>query len=638
MGNDAQNRASAQADLRQRIVDARGALHEAEVDAALAGDALATAEAELEQRRKQLAWRTHVTDVVRKQLLNKARALDLGKTLDTIVDIETAIADLHTAGNRLRMAGTALLERPITNVGAPLAIVLTLVATAWLAMDWLHFDRLVAEYLRWIGAALGVLGALVAPIQLAARKVRAFASELERARDEYDHATIEAGGMNASDRAAIERARREFSSAEASVVAARDRLARLLEARATADPRRRLGAFLEERVQSMQYRSQQGIISLVHKDFRELAALMREHSAEDPATAAPIRPFDRIVLYVDDLDRCQPAQVVAMLEAVQLLLALDLFVVVVAVDSRWLTRSLEVHYAAFFGDSDSDSDSDSDLRRSTPQNYLEKIFQITYALRAMDPKHFGGYVEALANPGGDRTPTPAVALPTDEQVDASTPGWKPDTQPRSDDESNPATPDPADVSSATTTTIANTTTTTASTTPGQPTRPLVRARVRIDASERKYIEALVALLPTPRIVKRLVKVYRLIKSSKDAEAQAAARANSADRATLLMLAVLFGRPGVAAELLRELQEGSSDFQNAPQTLCDALGARLQKIAAQPADTENSENRAAWLEVAALLRTIDPTMTVGTCANVVPDVARYSLVTGHESHTWQARKA
>src|SRR5262249_7011132 len=57
-------------------------------------------------------------------------------------------------------------------------------------------------------------------------------------------------------------------------------------------------------------------------------------------TAEP-PPLERIVLYIDDLDRCPPRRVVEVLTAMQLLLALPLFV---AVDPRWLVRSLEHHH------------------------------------------------------------------------------------------------------------------------------------------------------------------------------------------------------------------------------------------------------------------------------------------------------
>src|SRR5262249_31727599 len=59
--------------------------------------------------------------------------------------------------------------------------------------------------------------------------------------------------------------------------------------------------------------------------------------------------FRRIVLYIDDLDRCEPEKVVEVLQAVNMLLSFQLFVVLVAVDARWLSRSLEMQYPGFFG-------------------------------------------------------------------------------------------------------------------------------------------------------------------------------------------------------------------------------------------------------------------------------------------------
>ena len=59
--------------------------------------------------------------------------------------------------------------------------------------------------------------------------------------------------------------------------------------------------------------------------------------------------IDRIVLDIDDLDRCQPQQVVEVLQAIHLLLALNLFVVVVGVDPGWLIRSLKAQYPDVLG-------------------------------------------------------------------------------------------------------------------------------------------------------------------------------------------------------------------------------------------------------------------------------------------------
>lgn len=70
--------------------------------------------------------------------------------------------------------------------------------------------------------------------------------------------------------------------------------------------------------------------------------------AEEDAAGDTLPAIDRIVLYIDDLDRCPPQRVVEVLEAVHLLLAGRLFVVVVAVDPRWLLRSIATHYADLF--------------------------------------------------------------------------------------------------------------------------------------------------------------------------------------------------------------------------------------------------------------------------------------------------
>src|SRR5262249_42283739 len=99
-------------------------------------------------------------------------------------------------------------------------------------------------------------------------------------------------------------------------------------------------------------------------------------------------PLERIVLYIDDLDRCPPRQVVEVLEAVHLLLALDLFVVVVAVDARWLIRSLEYHHHELFKGG-------TQKNLATPIDSLDKIFQIPFTLLTPTPGATGGFLRSL---------------------------------------------------------------------------------------------------------------------------------------------------------------------------------------------------------------------------------------------------
>ena len=133
------------------------------------------------------------------------------------------------------------------------------------------------------------------------------------------------------------------------------------------------------------------------------------------------------------------------LQAVHLLLAFPLFAVVVAVDPRWLLYSVRQHSAAFRDDEDETNDGLTDEERahwrSTPMNYLEKVFQIPFTLRPMGSVGFGKMVEALAAPiaasattngsGNAGTPSSAAAdrptQPDDGTTGAATAGRPMDT-------------------------------------------------------------------------------------------------------------------------------------------------------------------------------------------------------------------
>ena len=197
-------------------------------------------------------------------------------------------------------------------------------------------------------------------------------------------------------------------------------------------PGQRLYAFLAERAASDDYRRQLGLIATIRRDFERLA-LLQEEWRERPTEDSP-PPIDRIVLYIDDLDRCTPRQVVEVLQAVHLLLALDLFVVVVGVDPRWLLHALRDQYRSLLtagaapapaedsvpsgadvgaqGVALSQQETDR-LLLSTPQDYLEKIFNVPFVLPAMTPKGFDTMIRRLSEPEPEpsttRRPRPSSA-------------------------------------------------------------------------------------------------------------------------------------------------------------------------------------------------------------------------------------
>src|SRR5262249_13233246 len=91
-----------------------------------------------------------------------------------------------------------------------------------------------------------------------------------------------------------------------------------------------------------------------------------------------------------DLDRCDPDLVANVLDAVHLLLALRLFVVIVGVDPRWLDRSLRDRHPVLL------KSPSSDISWTSPADYLEKIFQLTYTLPHMSPSSCADLLVAAA--------------------------------------------------------------------------------------------------------------------------------------------------------------------------------------------------------------------------------------------------
>jgi hypothetical protein len=179
----------------------------------------------------------------------------------------------------------------------------------------------------------------------------------------------------------------------------------IAEARDAIDPRNlgtKLKRFLEERARSRGYEEHLGLVTLVRRDFENLSNLMRKHwaqrlaqtpqaviEADDTVGAKKERvPFiERIVLYIDDLDRCPPQKVVEVLQAVHLLLGFPLFVVVVAVDVRWVRESLLKHYPDLLCNAALPTDpihlSPASVRAQA-DDYLEKIFQIPFRIPALN--------------------------------------------------------------------------------------------------------------------------------------------------------------------------------------------------------------------------------------------------------------
>lgn len=99
-----------------------------------------------------------------------------------------------------------------------------------------------------------------------------------------------------------------------------------------------------------------------------------EESREDLEHVQPYltKTHGRVLVIIDDLDRCEPTKAVEVLQAINLLLSFPSFIVCVGIDARVITRALERHYQGLLRDAG-----------ASGFEYLDKIVQIPF--RIPDP-------------------------------------------------------------------------------------------------------------------------------------------------------------------------------------------------------------------------------------------------------------
>jgi len=229
----------------------------------------------------------------------------------------------------------------------------------------------------------------------------------------------------------------------------------------------------------------------------------------------------RFVIVIDDLDRCAPENVVKVLEAVHLLFNYEMFVVLLAVDTRWLAQSLQIRYRQLLGETDG----------AGPYDYLEKIIQIPVHLLPLDEALVRSMITGLT--GVPLTP-PAESEETSAQA------------PHETDHSGPgdASPFGAKAVSALIAQHART---------GRP--PLPAQVLRITPDEATAMSAVAPLVgTTPRTVKRFVNTYRLLKARTDDPAEfGRLQGGIGDHEVVaFLLAVVTSRPAVYHRLLPAL--------------------------------------------------------------------------------------
>jgi hypothetical protein len=332
------------------------------------------------------------------------------------------------------------------------------------------------------------------------------------------------------------------------------------------DAGRSLSQFILERVKAEDYRKYLGIISTIRKDFERLGTLLKEGQGG-------LDKVGRIILYIDDLDRCPARKVVEVLQAVHLLLAMPLFVAVVGVDLRWLLHSLETQYTAF-----QNAGVEAAVRpewATSPLNYLEKIFQIPFTLNRMKDTGYQNLVNVLlpeTNGSGDGSvqgTDKENEKEKEQQKERQTEQEK--GKDREKDQEQQEAEDQKE---------------------GQEKQEkkqdeakkkeqvdLNPESLRIQVWERQFAETLFPFMPSPRAAKRFANVYRILKAPLSGtslhEFEGTKEHPGHFQVAMLLLAVATGVPDSADMLFRNMSSGDNG-----KTWRDVFASNLSSTAEQ----------------------------------------------------------
>jgi len=195
--------------------------------------------------------------------------------------------------------------------------------------------------------------------------------------------------------------------------------------------------FIQTRAEHSDYKDKLGIVSIIRRDFETLSELFYNGSDEDD-NASTIdasekqlireqfqkgKRLERIILYIDDLDRCSDEKVLEVIQAVHLLMAFPLFNVVVGVDKRCVRNALllktKLEYRKI---AELDEIKRIGVDMISPGEYLEKIFQIPFELKDPAKEDIQGLADYLLKDQVQKeTPKPKIEEPdiSDDALDES---------------------------------------------------------------------------------------------------------------------------------------------------------------------------------------------------------------------------
>jgi hypothetical protein len=377
-------------------------------------------------------------------------------------------------------------------LGAVLAVLIIGAGGAVWYLGWGRIPEIWAYVISGL-PSLAVLGTLIGVAGVALRTV---APILRLAADFLARKEKRAAELNTKRREAAETVKTQREKLDAMLAEQKKATEFAATYSVAAEGRSREGLlryFIAFSPELVEVRKKLGLLATVRRCFETLEQIMREKHAATAVNGKPgenkaadkpsegtavelahVPDVRRIIVYIDDLDRCSEQHVVQVLEAIHLLLAFDLFVVVVAVDARWLHRAVGKIYRGQLAEPDQRAQSAS----ATVADYLEKIFQLPIWMQPIgNPATVERFVRGIDKP--EEKPADAAQRSADGQRDRRGGGTVRPVD---------AKPDPALLQTA------------------------AQRRATMSDLERRALAAMALLAgKSPRGLKRLVNTYRLIR-------------------------------------------------------------------------------------------------------------------------------
>lgn len=352
-----------------------------EKKAGIAGDI----DREIEKQAYRLAWSEvspALKDVIEDVVRHTPGGEDLIKKGESLGKFLTLVGrDITAVPMRIRDYRKMLARNPVAVWGALLAIA----ALGGLGVLLAKNDEFVAAAVAW-------LGSVATPLVGIAQLARAWRDRLVRSWQGFEKQTQAIEERMSAEREARLRQRLAEPEIVAGLKKQEERQRQLeaeiqrlrLEIGFTADYVT-IADLVDDRLRQAQYEGELGLMHRIQSDLAELSrslSLPPKHPHLAKLKEQFPRGHARIILFIDDLDRCPPDRVVEVLETVQLLVKTPLFVVVLAMDVRYITRALEKVYKDIL------------LRDGSPSglDYIEKIIQLPYSVRPVDATQIERYL------------------------------------------------------------------------------------------------------------------------------------------------------------------------------------------------------------------------------------------------------